>query len=116
MPSAAAVGEIDPSSGLTGTLVLDARLALVDPSNNTDKYYIIQVVKSDIACAKQYACWQRWGRTGTGGQASTTAGDLATTRAIFEAKGAKPSSHPKAYQWLAVTSNGVNDKSKGFKT
>lgn len=53
-----------------------ARLALVEPANNSDKYYIAQVlqVKGKAKGKKQpplqFYCFTRWGRTGQGGQCS----------------------------------------------
>ncbi|CAB9514117.1 polymerase 2 [Seminavis robusta] len=60
---------------------LHARLALVDPSINSDKYYVLQVLveehpnkkaksnsKTTKTSASQYHVFTRWGRTGTGGQ------------------------------------------------
>lgn len=44
---------------------LDARLVLIDPESNTDKYYVLQGLEDDDGC---YA-YRRWGRTGTDGEA-----------------------------------------------
>ena len=60
---------------------LHARLALVDPSINADKYYILQVLvdpqtkksgsgtSSSSSSISQYYVFTRWGRTGSAGQA-----------------------------------------------
>mmetsp|Transcript_4537 Transcript_4537/g.11627 ORF Transcript_4537/g.11627 Transcript_4537/m.11627 type:complete len:333 (-) Transcript_4537:123-1121(-) len=42
-----------------------ARLALIDPSKNSDKYYILQLIEAK----KKYYVYRRNGRTGTSGQA-----------------------------------------------
>jgi len=44
---------------------LDARLVMIDPDSNTDKYYVLQGLHDDDGCYS----YQRWGRTGTDGQA-----------------------------------------------
>eukprot|EP00746_Dinoflagellata_sp_MGD_P160775 gnl/MRDRNA2_/MRDRNA2_87678_c0_seq1.p1 gnl/MRDRNA2_/MRDRNA2_87678_c0~~gnl/MRDRNA2_/MRDRNA2_87678_c0_seq1.p1 ORF type:complete len:371 (-),score=94.12 gnl/MRDRNA2_/MRDRNA2_87678_c0_seq1:251-1363(-) len=44
---------------------LDARLVMIDPATNTDKYYVLQGLQDDEGCYS----YQRWGRTGTDGQA-----------------------------------------------
>ena len=55
---------------------LHARLALVDPSSNADKYYILQVLvdpptttAGSGSSGRQYYVFTRWGRTGSAGQA-----------------------------------------------
>ncbi|CAK4072533.1 unnamed protein product [Aphanomyces euteiches] len=47
-----------------GNGYLDASLALVDLSQNSDKYYILQVLQAGT----EFHCFSRWGRTGTVGQ------------------------------------------------
>merc|ERR1711904_425407 len=44
---------------------LDARLVMIDPDSNTDKYYVLQGLEDDKGCYS----YQRWGRTGTNGDA-----------------------------------------------
>jgi predicted DNA-binding WGR domain protein len=44
---------------------LDARLVLIDPDSNTDKYYVLQGLEDDNGCYS----YRRWGRTGTDGEA-----------------------------------------------
>merc|ERR1719389_28914 len=44
---------------------LDARLVLIDPDSNTDKYYVLQGLEDDKGCYS----YRRWGRTGTNGDA-----------------------------------------------
>lgn len=44
---------------------LDARLVLIDPDSNTDKYYVLQGLEDDKGCYS----YRRWGRTGTDGDA-----------------------------------------------
>jgi len=44
---------------------LNARLVLIDPDTNTDKYYVLQGLEDDNGCYS----YQRWGRTGTDGEA-----------------------------------------------
>jgi len=44
---------------------LDARLVMIDPATNTDKYYVLQGLQDDEGCYS----YLRWGRTGTDGQA-----------------------------------------------
>jgi hypothetical protein len=49
---------------------LDARLVCIDPSTNSDKYYVLQGLEDTKIAEhkpKRYYCYQRWGRTGTGG-------------------------------------------------
>merc|ERR1712048_1521821 len=49
---------------------LDARLALIDAIKNHDKYYVLQVLENPGHKApKNCFSYQRWGRTGTSGQA-----------------------------------------------
>eukprot|EP00930_Biecheleria_cincta_P041020 TRINITY_DN280_c0_g1_i1.p1 TRINITY_DN280_c0_g1~~TRINITY_DN280_c0_g1_i1.p1 ORF type:complete len:415 (+),score=125.86 TRINITY_DN280_c0_g1_i1:58-1302(+) len=47
---------------------LDARLALIDPSENVDKYYILQGLEDpELEGDERYFSFQHWGRTGTAG-------------------------------------------------
>lgn len=78
-------GEIDVSalvhSQLAGaTLKIDARLALVEPAINSDKYYILQFIEST---GGQSWVWSRWGRTGHAGQGKL-AGPLSHDAATVE--------------------------------
>lgn len=63
---------VDPAAGVTNGVILnrgaevyDVMLSLVDVSQNTDKYYLLQVISSPQG---SYHTWARWGRTGTAGQ------------------------------------------------
>lgn len=60
----------------------DARLVRIDPTTNSDSYYLIQVIKS----GRKFMCWQRWGRTGTAGQGRLMSGSQAKMIAEFEDK------------------------------
>ena len=80
-PTAEPQGVIDPASGITqGTIVChegtpcDVRMVLVDPSQNADKYYVLQWILEDNhddsdQQDSQHVIFTRWGRTGTQGQA-----------------------------------------------
>eukprot|EP00584_Thalassiosira_punctigera_P015440 CAMPEP_0172575658 /NCGR_PEP_ID=MMETSP1067-20121228/137322_1 /TAXON_ID=265564 ORGANISM="Thalassiosira punctigera, Strain Tpunct2005C2" /NCGR_SAMPLE_ID=MMETSP1067 /ASSEMBLY_ACC=CAM_ASM_000444 /LENGTH=1047 /DNA_ID=CAMNT_0013368309 /DNA_START=27 /DNA_END=3169 /DNA_ORIENTATION=- len=92
--NAASADAMDPGvAGIDGALASRAavhdehraRLALVDPAANSDKYYILQMLidenpprkrkrgrggkKKASGGAAEYHVFARWGRTGTGGQA-----------------------------------------------
>ncbi|GBG30604.1 Poly ADP-ribose polymerase [Hondaea fermentalgiana] len=98
-------------AGKVAELKRDGRLVLVDPSKNSDKYYIIQLIKSGAT----WYCWQRWGRTGTSGQGMLHKGTKAKMEAEFESKFAEKtgvqyddandgsaSPLPGKYEWLSV--------------
>jgi len=49
-------------------VVLDARLALIDPGSNTDKFYVLQSLEDPSASGTgRFYASRRWGRTGTAG-------------------------------------------------
>lgn len=69
-------GIVDPASGLSGpgnvvfadsTGIFDCSLTFLDLSQNTDKYYLIQVIQH----SENFTCFTRWGRTGTVGQSQS---------------------------------------------
>lgn len=128
-PKAGNVGAIDAAAviqlGGNAIVKLDARLALVDPSTNSDKYYVLQVLE---ASSGEFFCWQRWGRTGTSGQGKLGKGEKTISGAqnvfqdIFKKKtdvtyhaavGGQANPIPGKYEWLALTSKGVKDGSQG---
>ena len=47
---------------------MTASLVFVDASKNMDKYYILQLLRHKKS-PSQFYVYNRWGRTGTGGQA-----------------------------------------------
>ncbi len=48
--------------------LLDASLAQVDVTKNTDKYYILQMISAESKSSGEvYYVYTRWGRTGTAG-------------------------------------------------
>lgn len=65
------LGVIDPESGLTGKIVTldgaqyDIMMVLVEPSQNMDKFYILQWIETTKG---EQVVYSRWGRTGTKGQ------------------------------------------------
>lgn len=115
--AAMAVGSIDP--GFTAvqptagacSIKMDARLVLVDPSQNMDKFYIVQVIEDAKGA---YWCHQRWGRTGTSGQSKLSTGSVGAMVAEFKKKFKEKSGvdYPAAiqgasplvgkYRWLAT--------------
>ena len=66
------LGVIDPEAGIDGAIATldnepcDVMLVLVNPSQNMDKFYILQLVETD---QDNFMVYSRWGRTGTTGQA-----------------------------------------------
>lgn len=66
------LGVIDPEANVKGTIVVldgepcDVMLALVDPSKNNDKFFILQCI--NLEGSDVYAVYSRWGRTGASGQ------------------------------------------------
>lgn len=64
------LGVVDPEARIDGDIMrlddepADAMLAFVDPSKNTDKFYILQI----ITRVKDCVVFTRWGRTGDVGQ------------------------------------------------
>merc|ERR1712176_1603046 len=69
-------GVVDPASGIQGGSIeildgepCDVMLALVDPSKNMDKFYLLQLIY--IPKTNTYVTFFRWGRTGTQGQSKT---------------------------------------------
>ena len=80
LSSSAPLGVIDTESGLLGTIECvgepnpapgDVMLALVDPTNNTDKYFVLQLIRKEKSSDEEetWVVYTRWGRTGTVGQA-----------------------------------------------
>lgn len=64
-------------------LRLDARLALVEPSINSDKYYVLQLLDGGGGGGDHWV-WTRWGRTGHGGTGKMEGPmDLAAATALF---------------------------------
>ncbi|TPX43361.1 hypothetical protein SeLEV6574_g05106 [Synchytrium endobioticum] len=53
---------------LTDGTVYDCMLNQSEIASNSNKFYVIQLLKSDSA--NDYACWTRWGRVGYSGQNS----------------------------------------------
>jgi poly [ADP-ribose] polymerase 2/3/4 len=116
-----------------------ARLALVDPAQNSDKYYILQVLVDERPAKKQkggsaknrqpqYYLFTRWGRTGTGGQAKLEGpfDEEDQAKASFEKifksktavawKDAEPGSEPEKgkYEYLAVSTGSSNGDGHWF--
>eukprot|EP00548_Thalassiothrix_antarctica_P007746 CAMPEP_0194131720 /NCGR_PEP_ID=MMETSP0152-20130528/2427_1 /TAXON_ID=1049557 /ORGANISM="Thalassiothrix antarctica, Strain L6-D1" /LENGTH=306 /DNA_ID=CAMNT_0038826589 /DNA_START=92 /DNA_END=1012 /DNA_ORIENTATION=+ len=67
------IGVVDVSLGIKGGAIetidgepCDVMLALVDPSKNMDKFYLLQLI--NIRKTNEYKVFSRWGRTGTQGQ------------------------------------------------
>jgi len=64
------LGVVDPEARIEGDILrlddepADAMLAFVDPSKNTDKFYILQIITRVTNCV----VYTRWGRTGDVGQ------------------------------------------------
>jgi poly [ADP-ribose] polymerase 2/3/4 len=89
----AAVGVIDPECSVTAGSIIDldgapcdAMLVLVDPAQNMDKFFILQLIK-DGTTDEAYMVYTRWGRTGTKGQAlEQEFDDLENAVACFRAK------------------------------
>jgi len=67
-PAAAATLQVDKvASDISGASVSDQfKLVLVDPEKNSDKYFVVQL----LTAADGYYVVNRWGRTGTEGQAN----------------------------------------------
>lgn len=77
----APLGVVDPESKLEGGIFFDpedeesepfdAMLAIVEPQNNRDAFIVLQIVELDSPQpgGGQFVLYQRWGRTGTAGQA-----------------------------------------------
>merc|ERR1740136_139015 len=71
-PTAATAGVIDREANIEGKIVTldndpaDVMLVLADPAKNIDKFFIIQLIS---LAEGSYAVYNRWGRTGTVGQA-----------------------------------------------
>lgn len=73
-----ALGVVDPESGIDGVIDMldndpcDCMLVLVDPSQNIDKFYILQLIKcDDDETSEPFVVYSRWGRTGSTGQGLT---------------------------------------------
>ena len=64
---------------------IDAMLNQTDIKNNNNKFYIIQLLKSDIT--NEYYVWMRWGRVGKAGQNSfISCSSINHAVSIFSAK------------------------------
>ena len=67
-----ALGLVDPESKIQGGTIAtldnepcDVMLVFIDPSANTDKFFILQLIRT----SSKWIVYTRWGRTGTAGQA-----------------------------------------------
>ena len=107
----------------------DAKLALVEPSINSDKYYILQIVKDGddfVVPPPSYFVCSHWGRTGTAGQ--TKLDPVASEEAavqqfekVFKSKTGiswreqDPGADPKKgkYRHLAVSTAGLGKGGTG---
>ena len=82
--ASAVAGTLDSSVPPTHrhcALRLDARLALVEPSINSDKYYVLQLLDGG---GDEHWVWTRWGRTGHAGTGKIEGPlDLAGATALF---------------------------------
>lgn len=71
------MGVVDPESDINGTIDIldndpcDCMLVQVDPSQNMDKFYILQLIQSDDNESQPFVVYSRWGRTGSTGQGLT---------------------------------------------
>ncbi|KAJ8603157.1 hypothetical protein CTAYLR_004590 [Chrysophaeum taylorii] len=117
-PDAKARGVVDKGLGVVDASVaqrvrvhedFDARLALVEPTKNSDKYYLLQLV-ADTSSSSSFWCFARWGRTGTSGQGKLDGpfGSEAEGAAVFEAKFLEKS----GYEW-ADRKNAAGNKKIG---
>ena len=65
------LGVVDPESNITGTIETvdnepcDCMLVNIDPAQNTDKFFILQLIKTTNS---SFIVYTRWGRTGSAGQ------------------------------------------------
>jgi predicted DNA-binding WGR domain protein len=93
--SSAPLGVVDPAANLTdGSKIAtldgapaDAMLVLVDPEQNSDKYFVLQCIERGNDEPHKYCVFSRWGRTGTVGQALLQDfDDAAAAEQAFEAK------------------------------
>ena len=116
---------IDKALASRATLhsTLHAKLALIDPSKNSDKYYILQTLIDDSS----YHVYKRWGRTGTSGQAALEGPftDEETAQASFEKvfksktgvawDNATPGVPPTTgkYEYLAIIAANASELSDG---
>ena len=77
--TSAPLGTIDREAGIQGTIATlvdgepgDVMLALVEPSQNVDKYFVLQLIEKDSkkkhGTKDVWVVYTRWGRTGTVGQ------------------------------------------------
>jgi predicted DNA-binding WGR domain protein len=89
------LGVVDPAANLTdGSKIAtlddvpaDAMLVLVDPNQNSDKYFVLQCIERGDGEPHKYCVFSRWGRTGTVGQALLQDfDDVAAAEQAFEAK------------------------------
>lgn len=88
--TSAPLGVVDPESKIRGSIEnldgepCDVMLALVDPSKNSDKFLVLQLIRKTCGA---FAVYTRWGRTGTAGQAlEQEFDDLEAAATSFEDK------------------------------
>jgi predicted DNA-binding WGR domain protein len=86
--ASAPLGVVDPASGINGSIItspvdgapLDCMLVLIDPAQNMDKYFVLQLIENEDKVEnrgdsgngkpdKSFVVYTRWGRTGTAGAA-----------------------------------------------
>jgi len=130
-PNAAQIGVVD--AGLVqkhpelqnADLEVDARLVLVDPSKNMDKYYVLQLINEGT----DFHLWQRWGRSGTSGQGLLLEGTRAEMMEKLEEKYAEKTGVnfedvqngivttplKGKYQWLNIASAAARKAAAGAK-
>jgi len=89
--TSAPLGVVDPESNIQGTIEsldgepCDVMLALVDPSKNSDKFVVLQLIR--MTNGDDFVVYTRWGRTGTAGQALEQGfDDLEAAFTCFEEK------------------------------
>jgi predicted DNA-binding WGR domain protein len=76
---------------------ITASLVFIEPAKNSDKYYIVQIIKHKAT--HEFYVFSRWGRTGTGGQAQVLSlyqPPAADTRSMFLHK--TPNNSMRYYQ------------------
>ena len=73
------LGVVDPESDINGTINIldndpcDCMLVQVDPSQNMDRFYVLQLIVCDEEedVSEPFVVYSRWGRTGSTGQGLT---------------------------------------------
>lgn len=68
------------------SVVWDCMLNQTNIQNNNNKFYLIQLLESDLT--QQYWVWMRWGRVGYNGQTSLTSmgSNLSQAQGVFKSK------------------------------